>query len=302
MATIAIRLLPITAADEDLAVRLECDPELMRHVGGPRPEADVRAAHQRRLDLMAKGDAQMYKIVTDDASAVLGTIGMWKIDWEGPQSYEMGWFVLPEHQGKGVATTAARLLLARARANPDVRYVHAYPAVTNDASNALARKIGMEKLGEFDNEGFAGILRCNNWRIGLLMQQSIIHIALVVREYDEAIEFFCGKLYFTLIEDTYQPEQDKRWVLVAPPGSPETTLLLARATNPEQLASVGNQTGGRVFLFLATDDFWRDYHAMVAAGIRFVREPKQADYGTVAVFEDLYGNLWDLVQPSSRIH
>jgi len=295
-----VKLVPITAEDEDLAVRLECDPELMRHIGGARPEADVRAAHKRRLALMAKGAAQMYKVVDDDAGETLGTIGMWKIDWEGPQSWEMGWFVLPEHQGKGIATAAARHLLAQARANPDVRSVHAYPAVTNAASNAIARKIGMENLGQFDNEGFAGILRCNNWRIGLHMQQSIAHIALVVREYDEAIEFFCDKLHFSLVEDTYQPEQDKRWVLVAPPGSSGTTLLLARATSPEQLASVGNQTGGRVFLFLATDDFWRDYNAMVAAGIRFIREPKQAAYGTVAVFEDLYGNLWDLVQPVAR--
>ena len=294
-----MKLVPITAEDEDLAVRLECDPALMRHIGGPRPEADVRAAHKRRLALMETGAAQMYKVV-DAAGAALGTIGMWKIDWEGPQSWEISWFVLPEHQGKGIATAAARLLLAQARANPDVRSIHAYPAVTNAASNAIARKIGMENLGPFDNEGFAGILRCNNWRIGLHMQQSIAHIALVVREYDEAIAFFCDKLHFSLVEDTYQPEQDKRWVLVAPPGSSGTTLLLARATSPEQLASVGNQTGGRVFLFLATDDFWRDYNAMVAAGIRFIREPKQAEYGTVAVFEDLYGNLWDLVQPAAR--
>jgi catechol 2,3-dioxygenase-like lactoylglutathione lyase family enzyme len=129
------------------------------------------------------------------------------------------------------------------------------------------------------------------------MQQGIAHVALVVREYDEAIEFFCGKLHFKLVEDTYQPEQDKRWVLVAPPGSSGTTLLLARASTPAQSATIGNQTGGRVFLFLATDDFWRDYTEMVSAGIRFVREPKQAPYGTVAVFEDLYGNLWDLIQP-----
>jgi catechol 2,3-dioxygenase-like lactoylglutathione lyase family enzyme len=129
------------------------------------------------------------------------------------------------------------------------------------------------------------------------MQQSLAHIALVVRGYDEAIEFFCGKLHFTLVEDTYQPEQDKRWVLVAPPGSSGTTLLLARAATPAQLAAVGNQTGGRVFLFLATDNFWRDYNEMVSYGISFVREPKEAPYGTVAVFEDLYGNLWDLIQP-----
>ena len=128
------------------------------------------------------------------------------------------------------------------------------------------------------------------------MKQSIIHVALVVRDYDEAIAFYCQKLHFRLVEDTYQPEQDKRWVVVAPPGSDGTQLLLAKASTPEQGAFIGNQTGGRVFLFLRTDDFWRDYRDMLAAGIPFVREPKGAPYGTVAVFEDLYGNLWDLVE------
>ncbi len=128
------------------------------------------------------------------------------------------------------------------------------------------------------------------------MQQSIMHVALVVRDYDEAIAFYCGKLHFTLVEDTYQPEQDKRWVVVAPPGSTGTTLLLARASTPEQETFIGNQSGGRVFLFLSTDDFWRDYHAMLESGVHFIREPKQASYGTVAVFEDLYGNLWDLIE------
>jgi catechol 2,3-dioxygenase-like lactoylglutathione lyase family enzyme len=132
------------------------------------------------------------------------------------------------------------------------------------------------------------------------MRQSIIHVALVVRDYDEAIAFYCGKLHFTLLEDTYQPEQHKRWVVIAPPGSQGTTLLLAKASTPEQVSFIGRQSGGRVFLFLGTDDFWRDYNDMQLAGIRFVREPKEAPYGTVAVFEDLYGNLWDLVQPSSR--
>ncbi len=127
-------------------------------------------------------------------------------------------------------------------------------------------------------------------------KQSIVHVALVVRDYDEAIEFYTGKLHFTLAEDTYQPEQDKRWVVVAPPGSSGTTLLLAKASKPEQEPFVGRQTGGRVFLFLATDDFWRDYREMAANGIRFVREPKVAPYGAVAVFEDLYGNLWDLLE------
>ncbi|MFN2235866.1 MAG: VOC family protein, partial [Anaerolineales bacterium] len=121
------------------------------------------------------------------------------------------------------------------------------------------------------------------------MEQSIIHVALVVRDYDEAIAFFCGKLNFTLVEDTYQPEQDKRWVVVQPPGSKGTSLLLARAATHVQESSIGNQTGGRVFLFLNTDDFWRDYENMCAAGIEFVRPPKEASYGTVAVFKDLYG-------------
>jgi catechol 2,3-dioxygenase-like lactoylglutathione lyase family enzyme len=128
------------------------------------------------------------------------------------------------------------------------------------------------------------------------MKQSIVHVALVVRDYDEAIEFYTKKLKFRLVEDTYQPEQDKRWVVVAPPGSEGTSVLLARASRPEQEPFVGNQTGGRVFLFLNTDDFWRDYSDMVSLGIAFVREPRTEPYGTVAVFKDLYGNLWDLLQ------
>jgi catechol 2,3-dioxygenase-like lactoylglutathione lyase family enzyme len=128
------------------------------------------------------------------------------------------------------------------------------------------------------------------------MKQSIVHIALVVKDYDDALTFYTKKLHFTLVEDTYQPEQDKRWVVIAPPGSTEATLLLARASKPEQLPFIGNQTGGRVFLFLNTDDFWRDYNEMVSLGIKFVRPPKTEAYGLVAVFEDLYGNLWDLLQ------
>ena len=131
------------------------------------------------------------------------------------------------------------------------------------------------------------------------MKHAIAHVALVVRDYDEAIAFYTETLGFTVVEDTYQPAQDKRWVVVAPAGSAGaggTTLLLARATTPEQARAVGNQTGGRVFLFLSTDDFWRDYRRMTDAGVRFVRPPSVAPYGTVAVFEDLYGNRWDLLQ------
>lgn len=127
----------------------------------------------------------------------------------------------------------------------------------------------------------------------------LAHIALIVRDFDEAIAWFTEKLGFTLAEDTYQPEQDKRWVAVAPPGAGDNaaTILLARATTPEQEAAIGNQAGGRVLLFLRTDDFWRDYRAFTAKGVRFIRPPAEQPYGTVAVFEDLYGNRWDLIGP-----
>ncbi len=128
------------------------------------------------------------------------------------------------------------------------------------------------------------------------MSQAIVRIALLVKDYDEAIEFFTKKLHFTLLEDTPQPEQGKRWVVVAPPGSMEATLVLARAATPEQERHVGSQTGGRVFLFLGTDNFQRDYARMRAEGIEFVREPVRQPYGMVAVFKDLYGNLWDLLE------
>ncbi|HKS54585.1 MAG TPA: VOC family protein [Steroidobacteraceae bacterium] len=128
------------------------------------------------------------------------------------------------------------------------------------------------------------------------MQQSIGYVSLVVRDYDEAIRFFVGTLDFELIEDTVIESQNKRWVLVAPPGATQSRLLLARAVGAEQESRIGNQTGGRVFLFLHTDDFWRDYRRYRERGVVFAREPQEESYGTVAVFRDLYGNLWDLLQ------
>ncbi len=131
-----------------------------------------------------------------------------------------------------------------------------------------------------------------------MTRQSLAHVALVVRDYDEAIDFYVGTLGFTLVADDYQPAQDKRWVLVAPPGNPEggATILLARAANEEQARFIGNQSGGRVFLFLQTDDFVRDYRRLLDKGVRIEREPTEAEYGTVAVFLDLYGNKWDLIE------
>ena len=128
------------------------------------------------------------------------------------------------------------------------------------------------------------------------MKQSIGYVSLVVQDYDEAIKFYVDTLGFRLIEDTFIAAQNKRWVLVAPPGSTETQLLLARAVGTEQSSRIGNQTGGRVFLFLHTDDFWRDFKVFKGRGVVFVRDPKEESYGTVAVFRDLYGNLWDLLQ------
>lgn len=131
------------------------------------------------------------------------------------------------------------------------------------------------------------------------LSQTIGYISLVVRDYDEAISYFTEKLGFTVIEDSPSKDRDgqpKRWILVAPPGSRGTQILLARASTPEEESRIGNQTGRRVFLFLHTDDFWRDYRAMISRGIKFVREPKEEPYGTVAVFEDLYGNKWDLLE------
>ncbi len=128
------------------------------------------------------------------------------------------------------------------------------------------------------------------------MTQHVGLVAVVVRDYDEALDFYVGTLGFTLVEDSDVPEQAKRWVVVAPPGARECAILLARAAGEEQRSRIGNQTGGRVFLFLYTDDFWRDYRAYGERGVVFVREPKEESYGTVAVFEDLYGNRWDLVQ------
>ena len=131
------------------------------------------------------------------------------------------------------------------------------------------------------------------------MKQRIAHITLVVDDYDEAITYYTQKLNFTLVEDTILTEA-KRWVLVAPKGSSECCLLLAKAANEDQKAVVGDQAGGRVFLFLYTDDFWRDYKDMLKVGVSFVRNPVVESYGTVAVFKDLYGNLWDLLQPAPQ--
>lgn len=141
---------------------------------------------------------------------------------------------------------------------------------------------------------------CKSYYLRLL-KQDLAHIAILVDDYDKAIAFYTGKLGFTLIEDTILSDT-KRWVLVAPRGSGGCTLLLARAVGELQQKSIGNQSGGRVFLFLRTEDFWGDYQDYLGKGIRFVRPPREEPYGMVAVFEDLYGNLWDLLGPNDKNH
>jgi catechol 2,3-dioxygenase-like lactoylglutathione lyase family enzyme len=133
------------------------------------------------------------------------------------------------------------------------------------------------------------------------VNQSIGIVAIVVHDYDEALQFYVGTLGFRLVEDTYIPDQDKRWVVVAPQGANTSQILLARAVGKEQIAHIGNQTGGRVSFFLYTDDFWRDFNSYKAKGVAFVRDPQDERYGTVAVFRDLYGNLWDLLEPKSGL-
>lgn len=132
------------------------------------------------------------------------------------------------------------------------------------------------------------------------MKQSLGLISLVVDDYDKALDFYVGQLGFDLIEDTYVPEQDKRWVVVKPKGTSGACLLLAKASTPEQVSHIGNQTGGRVFLFLYTDNYWRDFELYKLKGIEFIREPKQVIYGTFAVFQDMYGNQWDLIEPNEN--
>ena len=198
--------------------------------------------------------------------------------------------VLPEYQDHGIGSRLMQMLMARYQG------FHQQMLVADRQAIEFYRKCGFERAGTTEPMWiYAG--HDHTSRTG---KQSIAQISLVVREYDEAINFYVGTLGFNLLEDTCIPEQDKRWVIVAPPASTESRLLLARATSEEQSSRIGDQTGGRVFLFLHTDDFWRDFHTYKSKGVVFVREPAEERYGTVAVFRDLYGNLWDLIQPRTQ--
>jgi RimJ/RimL family protein N-acetyltransferase len=162
-----MRLVPITADDLWLTEAFEGDPEMMVHLGGPRSKEKIAEMHQRRLDLMSRGEAHMYKILPEDSDEAMGSIGFWDTEDSGENVFEMGWFVRREHQGRGVATAAGNLLLDKARTLKARKYLHAYPSVTNEPSNAICRKLGFKLMGvqdfPFDNRS----LRCNNWRLDL---------------------------------------------------------------------------------------------------------------------------------------
>jgi catechol 2,3-dioxygenase-like lactoylglutathione lyase family enzyme len=222
--------------------------------------------------------------------------------------YVFGYCLHRHWWGRGFGQEAARALLQFGFDRLQAHRLWAQVFLGNTASVRILEGLGFRREGLalqslYVRNAWHDILTFGQLRSEWLaasppaIRQSIGLTALVVRDYDEALEFFVGKLGFGLIEDTYITEQDKRWVVVAPPGSRESALLLARASNEEQASRIGNQTGGRVCLFLYTDDFWRDYRAYQAKGIVFVREAKEERYGTVAVFHDVYGNQWDLLQP-----
>ena len=162
-----MRLEPLTTNDLWLTEAFEGDPEMMVHLGGPRTKEQIAEAHQRRLDLMARGEAHMFKILPDNSEEPMGSIGFWETEHHGEKVFEMGWFVRREFQGQGVAAAAGKLALDRARAMPNATFMHAFPAVSNEASNAICRKLGFELIGPLDFEFAGRPLRCNDWRLDL---------------------------------------------------------------------------------------------------------------------------------------
>jgi len=200
----------------------------------------------------------------------------------------------PAHKGKGLGRALFELAEAEAkRAGFDSIYLYTHELMAEN--RALYARIGYAEYDRRVDEGLPRVfMRKKLVRAG----SALGLVSLVVRDYDEALAFFVGKLGFEL-EDTPVPEQNKRWVVVRPVGTGGACLLLARASSPEQESRIGSQTGGRVFLFLHTNDFWRDFKAFRSRGIVFVRGPSEESYGTVAVFKDLYGNLWGLLQPKT---
>jgi RimJ/RimL family protein N-acetyltransferase/catechol 2,3-dioxygenase-like lactoylglutathione lyase family enzyme len=299
----------LVLADFDAVHEYASDPLVTRFTSfGPNTAEETRDFLSRSIHAASVSPRQIHTmaVIERTTGQLIGSCGLEPCDGTG-RHYVFGYCLNRHWWGRGFGREAADALVQFGFDRLQAHRLWAHVFLGNTASARI-----LEGL-KFRREGLAlqSLYLRNTWHdiltFGQLrsewlaagpaaIRQSIGLTALVVRDYDEALEFFVGKLGFRLIEDTYIAGQDKRWVVVAPPGSHESALLLARAANPEQASKIGNQTGGRVFLFLHTDDFWRDYQAYRAKGIVFIRDPKVERYGTVAVFQDVCGNQWDLLQ------
>jgi RimJ/RimL family protein N-acetyltransferase/catechol 2,3-dioxygenase-like lactoylglutathione lyase family enzyme len=286
------------------------DPLVTRFTSfGPNTAEETRDFLHRCIHAgsVSPRQAHTFAVIEQSSGHLIGSCGLEQCDGTG-RHYAFGYCLHRHWWGRGFGQEAARALLQFGFDRLQAHRLWAHVFLGNTASMRILEGLGFRREGLalqslYVRNAWHDILTFGQLRSEWLagnppaIKQSIGLTALVVRDYDEALEFFVGKLGFRLLEDTHIAEQDKRWVVVAPRGSRESALLLARAGNEEQASRIGNQTGGRVSLFLHTDDFWRDYHAYRAKGIVFVREAKEERYGTVAVFQDVYGNQWDLLQP-----
>jgi len=307
----------LVLSDFDAVHDYASDPLVTRFTSfGPNTPEETREFLSRSIHAASVSPRQIhtFAVIEQDCGHLIGSCGLVQCDGTG-QHYVFGYCFHRHWWGRGFGKEAAAALVQFGFDRLQAHRLWAHVFLANTASVRILeglkfRREGLALQSLYLRNAWHDILTFGQLRSEWLAasppvaRQSIGLTALVVRDYDEALEFFVGKLGFRLIEDTHIAEQDKRWVVVAPPGSCESGLLLARAGNEEQTSRIGNQTGGRVFLFLHTNDFWRDYQAYKAKGVVFVRDPMVESYGTVAVFEDIYGNRWDLLQagPSHNVH
>lgn len=308
-----LTLRPFDAGDGESILRnWISDKEIQSNYGEPvcKTLEEARQYIARVCAQYERGDYYRWIIVEKASDECIGQIAFYDMNIRH-RTAEVEYCIGKAFQRQGYAVESLKAVVAFSFAQTSIDRIQAFHRGRNPISGKVLLRAGLkyegtqkgafryQDSGEIDDKVCYGLSR-EEYALSPggsgERKQDIVHIALVVRDYDEAIDFYTKKLHFTVLEDSYQPEQDKRWVVVSPPGSSGTTILLARASKAEQNDFIGNQSGGRVFLFLNSDDFWRDYDEMVSRGIEFVRPPKEADYGMVAVFKDLYGNLWDLLQ------
>jgi RimJ/RimL family protein N-acetyltransferase/catechol 2,3-dioxygenase-like lactoylglutathione lyase family enzyme len=302
----------LVLSDFDAVHDYASDPLVTRFTSfGPNTVDETREFLSRSIQAGSVNPRQIYTfaVIERDSGHLIGSCGLEQSDGTG-RHYAFGYCFHRHWWGRGFGKETAAALVQFGFDRLQAHRLWAHVFLGNTASERILeglrfRREALALQSLYLRNAWHDILTFGQLRSEWLgatpsaVRQSIGLTALVVRDYDEALEFFVGKLGFRLIEDTYIAEQEKRWVVVAPPGSHESALLLARASNEEQASRIGNQTGGRVFLVLRTDDFWRDYGRYKANGIVFVRDPRKESYGMVAVFEDIYGNRWDLLQSSS---